>query len=368
MIKEYKQFNTSKNKGKNMRICFVLPGFSRTPIGGYKMVYEYANRLCEYGYEVVILSLNNTKMKQFHLPEFMRKMLVNVVNKRQPQWFTLHKNIKNISGEEKQWQSKIGACDAVFATGIQTAEIVKNNFRGAKKLYLIQGYENWGVTEDYLHKTYNYGFCNIVVSNWLKEIVDIYSKTPSILLKNPIDTNLYACKKNQYSRKKHSIGLLYHTDEIKGLHYALKAIYKLKEKYEDLTVEMFGMFSRPKEFPEWIHYTMNATVNQTVEIYNDVQVFLCASIEEGYGLTGLEAMSCGACLVSTSYKGVLEYAQNEYNALLSPTKDVGGLINNVSLVFDNDDIRLNLAKNGVESVKKYSWDGAMKKMNELIVG
>ena len=77
-----------------MKICFVLPGFSRTPIGGYKMVYEYANRLCELENEVAIISLNNNKMKQYNLPEFMRVIAVNIINKSQPEWFDLNKKIK----------------------------------------------------------------------------------------------------------------------------------------------------------------------------------------------------------------------------------------------------------------------------------
>lgn len=349
-----------------MKVCFVLPGFSRTPIGGYKMVYEYANRLQQMGYEVSILSLNSNKMKQFHFPEFIRKIIVNYVNKKQPEWFSLNSNIKKISGEEKNFLIKIGECDAVFATGIQTVEVVKNNFNDAKKLYLIQGYENWGITEEYLKSTYNYGFCNIVVSAWLKDIVDRYSGTPSILLRNPIDINIYASTIEQKHRKKHSIGLLYHTDEIKGVQYAIEAIYKLKERYTDLTVEMFGMFSRPQEFPDWIHYKKSATQIETVGIYNNVQVFLCASVEEGYGLTGLEAMACGACLVSTSYKGVLEYAMDGYNALLSPVKDVDSLVNNVCKVFEDENQRIRLSQNGIESVKKYSWDDAMRTMDKII--
>jgi glycosyltransferase involved in cell wall biosynthesis len=345
-----------------MEVCFVLPGFSRTPIGGYKMVYEYANRLQKRGYRVTILSLNKSKMKQFHLPEFARKLAVNAVNKQQPEWFQLDKRIKKISGEEKNFIDKVGNVDVVFATGIQTVEVVKENFNKAKKFYLIQGYENWGVSEEYLHNTYNYGFCNITVSTWLKEIVDKYSLRPSILLKNPIDTKIYRPVNDQKHRKSHSIGLLYHTDEIKGVKYALEAIFKLKEKYEDLTVEMFGMFSRPENLPEWIHYKKSATQNETVEIYNKVQVFLCGTIEEGYGLTGVEAMACGACLVSTSYKGVLEYAQDGYNALLSPVKDVAGLVSNTSFLFNNTEKRVEISHNGIESVKKYSWDEAINKM------
>lgn len=349
-----------------MKIIYILPGFSRTPIGGYKMVYEYANRLDNLGHEVTVVSLNNNKMKQFHMPECLRKVAVNIENRKEPKWFKLNSTVKKVSGEEKNYIKKIGECDVVIATGIQTVEVVKNNFLHAKKMYFIQGYENWDVSDEYLHQTYKYGFINVCVSKWLKEIVDKYSMTQSYLLKNPIDTDVYCALENQLNRKPHSIGLLYHTAEIKGVKYALEAIYKLKEIYSDLTVEMFGMFARPNELPEWVNYTRNASLQETVDIYNKVQVFLCATIEEGYGLTGLEAMACGACLVSTAYKGVMEYAENNFNALLSPVKDVDGLVSCVSQLFDCDKKRIQISQNGVESVKEYSWDNAVSQLEDLI--
>ena len=349
-----------------MNICFVLPGFSRTPIGGYKIVYEYANRLEKLGNSVIIVSMNDKKMKQFNLPESIRITMVNLINKIEPLWFNLDKKIIKISNLEKNFLDKIKKSDVVFATGIQTVEFVKNNFDNAKKLYLIQGYENWSTSDAYLQETYSYGFINIVVSNWLKNIVDQYSKSPSILIKNPIDTSIYKSIISQDKRKEHCIGILYHTQELKGLKYAMDALYQLKELYNDLTVEMFGMFQRPKEFPEWIHYTKSASQNKTVEIYNKVQIFLCASIEEGYGLTGLEAMACGACLVSTSYNGVYEYAKNNYNSLLSPVKDVDALVRNVIDLFENPEKRMYLANNGIESVKELNWDNAIEKIYELI--
>lgn len=349
-----------------MKICFVLPKFTRQPIGGYKIVFEYANRLQNRGHNLAILFLNDNALRQFHMPDFVRSIAANYITSVEPKWFPLDNRIKKISSLEKKFMSQIEDSDAVFATGIQTVSFVQEHFSTAQKLYLIQGYENWGVTEDYLHGTYRCGFINIAVSNWLKEVVDKYAGRETFLLKNPIDTKIYQNKVSQNDRKPHTIGLLYHTEKIKGVEYAIQAIRKLKKRYPDLTVQMFGMFPKPNNLPDWINYKRGIAQEETVDIYNQVQVFLCASIEEGYGMTGLEAMACGACLVSTSYKGVLEYAKNEYNALLSPVKDVDLLVENVSKIFDQPTLRDELTRNGVESVKKYSWDKTIDKLESIL--
>ncbi|HWN72720.1 MAG TPA: hypothetical protein VNN15_02810, partial [Solirubrobacterales bacterium] len=39
----------------DMRIVFVLPARSAAPVGGFKVVYEYANRLVERGHEVALV-------------------------------------------------------------------------------------------------------------------------------------------------------------------------------------------------------------------------------------------------------------------------------------------------------------------------
>src|SRR4051812_45620810 len=40
--------------GRAVRIGFVLPGISRVPVGGYKVVYEYANRLARLGHAITL--------------------------------------------------------------------------------------------------------------------------------------------------------------------------------------------------------------------------------------------------------------------------------------------------------------------------
>ncbi len=349
-----------------MTVCFVLPKFTRQPIGGYKIVFEYANRLAQGGDEVVLLFLNDGALQQYPLPAFLRRWAINHITAAEPKWFPLHPAIRKVSSYEKEYLRRVGKPDVCFATGIQTVEAVKNDFPEAKKFYLIQGYENWERSDDYVHSTYRYGFCNIAVSGWLKEIVDRYAEKPSVLLKNPIDTAIYRCIVPQSQRRAHTVGLLYHTSPVKGVDCALAALDKVKQQYPDLTVEMFGMFPRPADLPDWFHYKRGASQEETVAIYNAVQVFLCASVEEGYGLTGLESMACGACLVSTAYKGVLEYAEDNVNALLSPVGDPDSLANHISRLFESEPLREKLAAAGVESVRTYSWEKAIAKLRQLL--
>lgn len=347
------------------KVCFVLLGVSRTPIGGYKMVFEFANRLIAEGCDVSILFDNESLYKKYHMPEFIRKFAANRMTQIEPKWFKLDSRIKKISTLEHNFEAKLQNLDVCVATAVETVDIVTNHLHAKKKAYYIQDYENWNVDESYLIKTYGLGMKDIVVSSWLKKIVDKYSTSPSVLIQNPIDTSIYESKNLMSARKNHTIALLYHKGAHKGLKNAFEVLKRVKIQYPDLQVKMFGQFPKP-DIPNWIEYTRSATQSQTVSIYNWCQVFLCSTIKEGYGLTGIEAMACGACLVSTDYDGAKEYAIDGYNALLSPVGDVQAQVNNVIQLFENADMRNKISQNGIESVNKYSWNEAMKKFNRAI--
>lgn len=93
--------------------------------------------------------------------------------------------------------------------------------------------------------------------------------------------------------------MLYHKGEHKGLRYAFNALELVHQKYPDIVVEMFGAPERPN-VPKWYRYHQNLNQNKVNELYNKCSIFLCASVEEGFGLTGAESLATGCALVSTN--------------------------------------------------------------------
>lgn len=352
-----------------MNICFVINKMLQHASGGYKMVFEYANRLTERGHSVSILFFNEYFLKKYGMPEWVRRKAAIFLTHIGPVWFKLDRKVRLISTDENDFMSKVGNPDAIIYTAVESVYNGEKYFKDIKnKTYFIQGYENWAVSDEKLVHTYSMGFKNIVISEWLRGIVSEYTGKEPVLIKNPVDVECYRPVIPYEKRKKHSISLLYNQMLVKGFKYAFEAIKRLRVLYPDLSVKAFGTGKRPDCFPDYIKYTRYASQKKTIDIYNSTSVFLCASVNEGYGLTGLEAMACGTALVSTSYKGVLEYASDGMNALLSPVKDVNGLVRNVQRLFDDDDLRIRIARNGVESVRKnLNWEKAVDKFESVIV-
>lgn len=93
-----------------MKVCFVLPKFSRKPIGGFKIVFEYANRLSQKGHKVAILFLNECAFDAWNIPIMVKKKLSSFLTKIEPRWFKLDSSIKKISGTGANLQKKNQRC------------------------------------------------------------------------------------------------------------------------------------------------------------------------------------------------------------------------------------------------------------------
>lgn len=349
-----------------LKICFVLPGIGRQINGGYKVIYQYANMLAADNFCVQLLYINDIAYGKIRIPKWIKNIYCNFLIKKEPTWFNLNPKIQKISANKKNYKSLIKGTNIAIATSAETVNYVKKLFKPSKKIYFIQGYEKWSMNLKDLNSTYKENFKKIVISKSLEKIVNEYSLKPAIYIPNGINTNLYKVKTPIPSRSKYVIGVLYNPNPEKGFKYAYNVLLQLKKDYPKLKVLAFGTFKQPKFFPKWISYVYKASNIQTVKIYNNINIFLNTSINEGFGLTGLEAMACGAALVSTNYAGVNEYAINNENALLSPIKDCDGLIRNVEYLIENESFREKIAFNGAHHAKLFSEKLAYEKFKKVI--
>lgn len=353
-----------------MRVTFCINGCAIKPIGGHKVLYEYANRLSERGYDVTIVFPSENNLYQLPLPASIRVLICKVLTDYfhiMPPWFRFNKKVK-LSTVMDYSEKHFPDADFIVATANETAKPVSLlPQRCGKKIYFIQDYETWATSEDELNKTFTLGMKNVVVSNWLKELVEQYSENEVICIPNAIDTNVFRVKNSIEERKEPIVGLLYHPGEHKGLKYAFEALKLVKKEIPELKVIMFGAVNEPEGLPDWYEYHYRVDQKKLCNLYNRCSVFICASINEGFGLTGAESMACGCAFVSTGYMGVHEYAIDGHNALLSPIKDSKALANNICRMLKDDEFRIQIAKEGCKSMQNRSWSNVMNMFEEVLL-
>lgn len=349
-----------------MKIGFVLPGTCRFPGGGFKVVYEYANFLASHGHKVSIYFDCSSSLKRFHLPESVRKIAARYLVWKRPSWFPLDPQVRKI-GVFGVTNQVISQGDAIFATAVSTAVPVSRlSADKGQKFYLIQGYENWEVSDAEVQATYQLGMTNIVVSKWLENIVQKFAPHP-VLISNSINSDVFNIQKPLNQRNRYSLIFHWRKESYKGGGFALELIEKLHRKYPDFKFTAISNLAKPENFPNYVEYVYGIPPEEVARLNNQHALFVCTSVAEGFGLPGLEGMACGCALVSSGYQGVYDYAVNEENALISPVKDVDAMFRNVERLLRDDSLRIRLAQAGYECAMKRTLAATGMRLEQLLL-
>lgn len=346
------------------------------PCGGYRVVYEYANRLANKGHVLTIVYpryMNNIDLSKYNSKE---KTLIrlgkfkNIFIEPKNDWHSIDENVKLLYISEPI-SSNIPDSDVTFATSWETAEYVnKYPISKGKKFYLIQSYEIWSGSKIRVDNTWKYPFKKIVIAKWLynKGLELGVPKSMMEHIPNAIDTKKYRLIKKINSRPK-KITMMYSSIELKGAPDGITALEIAKIHKPDLEAILFGTTERPDKLPEWIDYVRNPAQDVLVrDIYNGSSIYLCPSWIEGWHLPPAEAMACGCAVVSTNNTGVLDYAFDRKTGLLSPIKDPESLAKNLIKLLENDSLRIEIANNGHQYINdNFSWDKSTQKLENLIL-
>ena len=353
-------------------ITFLLPSVAYTPIGGYKVVYEYANRLVNDGYDVRVVY--SAYSKRYNVSWFINalrfvKALLRLIRCRltgyRVLWFDLDARVKEITALRLS-ESFVPSSDVYVATSLSTAISLKEFKSNSRKIYMIQGYEAWGgLSEQMVISSYQFGFKNVVISKWLDRVVRKYD-SECVLIPNGFDFNFFKRSVDYADRNRYCVAMLYHTQELKGCEDGFKALSLVKERYPELRVNIFGVAPRPQWLPEWYCYYQQPDRDSFNKLYNEASIFVGTSWSEGWGLTVGEAMICGCAIACTDNDGYKEMVDHEVTALISPIKSPQQLADNVIRLISDDTLRVELARRGGEHIKNFNWDSSYKKFKDVI--
>jgi glycosyltransferase involved in cell wall biosynthesis len=103
-------------------------------------------------------------------------------------------------------------------------------------------------------------------------------------------------------------------------------------------------------------------------LYSGCDIYLCPSWDEGLGMPPMEAMACGAALVTYDNGGCRDYARDGETALVAPRRDVAALAEALVRVAGDAALRSRLAAAGQARVTtEFDWDRAVARMEALFL-
>jgi len=342
-----------------MNITFLVP--CKDFAGGLRVVAAYGNALIRRGHYVKVI-----------YPK--RKISWRDRIKLQSRRFILKEkdHLDNFRGELIQVPSLneeyIPDGDCLIATAWQTAEIAKDySKRCGKKFYLIQGYETWSGDKQLVDKTFEYPFNKIVISKWLKGIVqDICGEENIPVIPNGKDFLLSESLGDGLYRK-YDIGMLYSTLPTKKSNDGLEAITKVKNHFSNLNVVLFGSEYPTYPLPDYIKFFRRPSQKQIKSIYLSTRVWISTSVQEGFCLPALEAIGLGCAVVATNSLGIEDIITNGKDGILVEPENPENLANKIIEVLENKELERKLCLFGLKRSYEFSWESSADKLESFLI-
>lgn len=352
-----------------MKISFIVPEIVRS--GGMRVIFEYANRLCIKGHDVIlytpVIPFNPYKGKpnyefqkyrvKYGLKHFMSKSILpeNI--------FPYSFNIKYVPSVNNYF---IPDGDAVIATS-WTSSYYVNRLKSSKgkKSYLVQDFEIWNCNEELAKDSYKLDLNKIVVSLYLKNLLNRMFDEDSIEIMPGIKYDVFYNNSKVYNEPP-VISFADHQLANKNIKGAIVVIKKLKEKYPELKVKAFSV-SKFNEFPEFVEFKICNNDEDVRRMYCSTDIFLFPSLYEGFGLPPAEAMACSCAVVGNAVAAFPEFSVHNKNAIHCNPENIDGLYKGVcSLIEDRDKLkRISFAAS--EDIKKIlNWDNSVNRFEEII--
>ncbi len=98
-------------------------------------------------------------------------------------------------------------------------------------------------------------------------------------------------------------------------------------------------------------------------VYRLARAFVFPSLYEGFGLPPLEAMACGAPVVTSNVSSLPEVAGGA--ALLVDPYDADAIANGIVQAVTDEALRADLIRRGLERAHSFSWPQSVKKIHEI---
>lgn len=355
-----------------MRLTFLLPHYDTRVSGGFRIVFEYANRLVDRGHQVTVVmpapSLKYRSWDRLIRPEALKQIVKRVVSRRDIPWFEFDPRVR-IVAPILDGSKILPDADAVVATAWMTADVVAGSSAAkGRKYYLIQHYETWDGPKSAVDATWRLPLRKIVVARWLKDLgVELAPGHEIDYLSNSVDTAIFRPMSTIEVRRArpHVVGMLWHPNPTKGSEEGLRAILAFHERNPSIKAHFFGFMPRPEGLPGWIKYSEKLSGKSLVRYYDGLSVFVHTSVSEGWGLPPAEAMACGVPVIAADNPGVLDYARRE-NSLLYDRFSSSELESALERDFSDSDAAIERAKVALEDMRSRNWDNAVQHLERIL--
>lgn len=342
VLKDEQQFN------KRLHIVYMLTHVGIC--GGVKIILEHANRLTKLGVKVSLVC---------HFPK--------------PTWYPVEANYIEVPFDV-ELTTGIPECDVIVATywdHIQSCIDTKI----APVVYFEQGdfhlfdYENMDENlKKFIYQQYQLPKFILTVSNQAAKIIKTVYNRESKVIYNAVDTDIFNHVDKKSSSENTPYMLMMGDAQIKfkGIDHIIEAYKKVKNEIRDIRLFWITPTTPPNNYVSEVdEFFVNPSQRKIAELYSGASLFVSASYYESFSLPVLEAMACGCPVVTTENTGVLEYAKDNENVLMTKIGDSNEIYKKIVKVLRSNGLKKKLITNGLSIASKFNWDNILFELQNL---
>jgi glycosyltransferase involved in cell wall biosynthesis len=257
--------------------------------------------------------------------------------------------------------------DVLLATAWQSAPIAAAApARCGARFYLVQHYESlYHGDAAAVDATYRLPLRKIVISTWLADVMRERFASPAEVIVTPVDRDLFHRVDVDVAPPRPRVLMLHHEYAWKGVADGLEAVARTRRRVRTLRLVGFGV-KRPRFPLPYDEFHENPPQARLASLYSGTDIYLCPSWDEGLGMPPMEAMACGAALVTYDNGGCRDYARDGETALVARRRDVDDLAAKLERLATDDALRSRLAAAGRAFVTTaFDWENAVTRLETV---
>ena len=257
--------------------------------------------------------------------------------------------------------------DVLVATAWQSAPVAAAApARCGAKFYLVQHYESlYHGQADAVDATYRLPLRQVVISTWLAEVMrERFATMPEVIV-TPVERELFHRVDVRIESPRPRVLMLHHDYAWKGVPDGLEAVARARRRVPTLRLVGFGV-KRPRVPLPYDEFHENPPQARLAALYSGSDIYLCPSWDEGLGMPPMEAMACGAALVTYDNGGCRDYARDGETALVARRRDVVDLAGKLERLATDDALRARVAAAGTAFITTaFDWERAVTRLETL---
>ena len=316
--------------------------------GGSKIILEYANRLAKKGHKINIVTYDEY-----------------------PDWYELSDKINFVKvPENEDIQKYIPNSDVVVPTSWKCIRKAIKANKGPVAFFEQGGshlFEIDRLSEIKRKVVYDRmqlpPFIYTVSKYSAEKIEEIYGKSSSIIY-NALESKIFYPREKERNENEISITIVGSEDfKFKNVGEVLEVIRELKEKYQ---IKLNWITQTEPKIN--IEEGKNAIVNPEQKIIGDVlrntDIYICNSEYESFGLPTLEAMTCGATVITTDTGGMRDFVIDRENALVIKHHNKEDMKEKIEMLINDKNLMHKMSQNGIATASKFNWDNTILSMEK----